>query len=81
MGRVLSRRLVNPIEPQAVQVNVQIRRRAKTLDECYRAGARLRSFAACLLDEVAGDGALDHRQHQCQQFGVYGEQAAQRYGE
>ena len=55
-----ARRLVDPIKPQPVQVNVQIRRRAKALDQRYRAGGRFRSFAACLLDEVAGDGTVEN---------------------
>ena len=39
-ARLTSRSLVNPIEPQAMSVNVQFRRRTKTLNERYRAGDR-----------------------------------------
>ena len=61
-ARLTSRALVNPIESQAMQVNVQIRRRAKTLNKRYRAGTRFVAWQFGLTNEVGGDDALYHRQ-------------------
>ena len=80
-GFALACCLVYPIEPQPVQVDVQVGRRAKALDEGDRAGGGLGALDARLAYEVGGDDSLNHAQHRPQQFRMHGKQAAQRDGE
>ena len=68
---------INPIEHQAVQMDVQFGGRAESLDQGDRAGIGCGAFLACLLEQKPRDDAVDDPQHRREQLGVCGEEDAQ----
>lgn len=70
--------VIDPIEHQAVQVNVQVGGGAKALDEGDGAGGGCATFDAHLLDQMRRNHPVDDLQYRCEQFGVDCEEAAQR---
>ncbi len=55
--------LIDPIQYQAVQVNVQIGRRAEALNEGDRAGVGFAPFQSGLLDQKCRDDPMNDLQH------------------
>ena len=63
-----------------MQMDVQVGGRAKALDESDRARVGCATFQSRLLDQKARDNPVDNRQHRREQFGMGGEEDAQRNG-
>ena len=57
------RETIDPIQHQTVQMNIEVRGGAKTLDESYGARLGLGMGQAGLFDEKGGDGPVDDLQH------------------
>ena len=72
---------INPVKHQCVQMGVEIGGTAKALDQGDGTSGGLLPFDTCLFDEMGVNRAVDNAQHRGDEFGVYGEQAPQRYGE
>ena len=66
------------IEHQSMQVNVQIGRRAKALDEGDGARGRFTAFDARLPDQMRRNDPVNDLQYRGEQFRVHREEAAQR---
>ena len=69
---------VNAVQKQHVKVNVEIERRAETLDRCHRAGRSARPRHTRLPDRVPRDGAIDDAEHLGQHGGPCRKQEPQR---
>ena len=74
-------RPIHPIEEDHVEVNVQVQRRAKALDQRHGAGVAGGSGEACLLQQEAGNRAPDGVQYQRQRSGISSQQESQRKGQ
>ena len=72
--------MLDLIEHQRMQVNVRIGRRHKALDEGDGAGGGIAAFDTRLPDKMRRNDPVNDLQYRCEQFGVYGEWAAQRAG-
>ena len=59
-------------------MNVEIGRRAKSLDQRDRAAISPFSLQTCLPEQVARDHAVHHQQHGRHELGLCGQQQAQR---
>jgi len=63
---------VDAVEHQAMQMNIQIGRRAEALDERDHAGIGSAKFKARALDQKAGNDAVDHVQERREQLRLRG---------
>jgi hypothetical protein len=72
---------VHPVQHQAVQVDVQVGGRAKTLDQRDCAAMALRGLEPDVVQQMARDHALHHLQHRRDQLGLCGRQQTQRDGQ
>ena len=70
--------LVDPIEHQAVQVDVQVGGGTKALDQRDRAAVSLPGLQSGLIEQPARDGTVHHLQHRRHQQRLRGQQQAQR---
>jgi len=61
---------IPPVENEAVDVDVKIGRRAKSLNERHRAAVSGTSLAHCLLEQETGDDPVHDMQHRGEQFGM-----------
>ena len=68
---------IHPIEHQAMQINVQVSRRAEALDERERTAMSLAALESRLLDQKCGNDAVDALQQRREQIGMGGQQDAQ----
>jgi hypothetical protein len=68
---------VHAVQHQAVQVDVQVGGRAKTLDQRHGTAVAFVGFELGSAQQVAHDYALHHLQHRGDQFGLRGQQHAQ----
>ena len=64
-----------------MQVNVEIGRRPKSLDQRDRAAVGLKGLEAGLIQQVARDHAVHDLQHRRYQHRLCGQQQAQRDGQ
>ena len=83
-GHTVGAAPVHAVQHQAVQVNVEIGRRAEALDQHDRAAVGLVCLDPSLPEQVARDDAvhhLQHRRHQRHQLGLCSQQQAQRDGQ
>jgi hypothetical protein len=55
--------VVHAVEHETMEMNIEIGGGTKTLDERDRARVSFAAFDASLLDQKAGDDAVDHPQH------------------
>ena len=62
-------------------MNIQICGGPKSLNEGDRTAGGCAAFDVCLFDKKSGDDAMNDLQYRRQQFGMHGEQTAQRYRE
>jgi hypothetical protein len=69
---------IDPIEYQAMQIDVEIGGRAKALDEGHRAGVGLGVFESRLLDQKCRNDPVDDLQDRGEELGMCSEQQAQR---
>ncbi len=69
---------VHPVQHQAVKVDVQVRSRAEALDERDGAAVAFVGLQAGALQQVPRHHALHHLQHRGDEFGLRGQQQAQR---
>ena len=69
---------VHPVQHQAVQVDVEVGGRAKTLDQHDGAALALFAFESNAIQQMARDHALHHLQHRRDQLGLRGQQQSQR---
>ena len=73
---------IDPVQDQHVQVDVQVQRAAKTLDEGHDPGARTAAGReSCPAGEIGLDGADDDRKTAAECVGPAGEEQAQGPGE
>ncbi|EKK97637.1 hypothetical protein VCHC61A2_3617 [Vibrio cholerae HC-61A2] len=68
---------VHAVEPQHVEVDVQVQRAAETLDQRHRAALGAGAVDAGLIGQPAGDHALHDAQHRANGFWLAGEQETQ----
>ena len=69
---------VHAVQHQAMQMSIEIGRRAKTLDQRDRAAVGLKGLEAGLIQHVARDHAVYHLQHWRHQHRLCGQQQSQR---
>ena len=69
---------IHPVEHETMQVDVDIGRRAESLDERHRAGVGGPSLAPCLLEQEPCNDPVHDTQHRGEQLRVGGEQNPQR---
>src|SRR3954463_13174534 len=69
------------IEDQAMQMDVEIGRRAEALDERDCAAVSLATFASRLFDQKGGNDAVDDLQQWGEQIGMGGQQDARAASE
>ena len=69
---------VHPVQHQAVQVDVEVGRRAEALDQRDGAAVAFVGLEPGSLQQMARDHALHHLQHRRDQLGLRGQQQAQR---
>jgi len=69
---------VHAVQHQAVEVDVEIGRRAEALDQRERAAVSLLGLQPGLIEQEACDGAVYDLQHGPHQLGLRGQQQAQR---
>ena len=67
---------VHAVEPQHVEVDVQVQRAAETLDQRHRAALGAGAVDAGLIGQPAGDHALHDAQHRANGFWLAGEASA-----
>ena len=77
-GRTIGAAALHPVQHQTVQVNVQVRSRAKALDQCDRAALAFVNPGPRVAQQIPLDHALHHLQHRRDQLGLRGQQHAQR---
>ncbi|CRN69255.1 hypothetical protein PAERUG_P42_1_London_26_VIM_2_10_12_00013 [Pseudomonas aeruginosa] len=75
--RGLDVRVVHAVEPQHVEVNIQVQRAAEALDQGHRTALRAGVVDADLIGQPAGDHALHDAQHRANGFWLAGEQETQ----
>ena len=61
-----------------MQVNIEIERRAKALDQRHRAGLRGRGSEAGLIDQITRNRAIDNAQHRAHHMRLAGQWASAR---
>lgn len=71
---------VHPVEEQHVEVQVEVERTPKALDQRHRAGGSALGTEAGLRREMRGDAALDDAQHRTHDLGAAREEKAQGIG-
>jgi len=76
--RLAVRAPVHAVQHQAMQMNIEIGRRAKSLDQRDRAAVSLKGLEAGLLEQVARDHAVHDLQQRRYQHRLCGQQQAQR---
>jgi hypothetical protein len=69
---------VHPVQQQAVQMFVEVGRRAKALDQRDRAAMAFVIVEPVSIQQMARNHALHHLQHRRDQFGLSGQQHTQR---
>jgi hypothetical protein len=69
---------VHPVQHQAMQVDVEVGRRPKTLDQRDGAAVGFVGLEPSLAEQMARDHAVHHLQHGRHQLGLCGQQQAQR---
>jgi len=75
--RGLDVRVVHAVEPQHVEVNIQVQRAAEALDQGHRTALGAGAVDAGLIGQPAGDHALHDAQHRANGFWLAGEQETQ----
>ncbi len=75
--RGLDVRVVHAVEPQHVEVNIQVQRAAEALDQGHHAALRRIPRHAGLIGKPTGDHALHDAQHRANGFWLAGEQETQ----
>lgn len=60
-----------------MEVDIEVERAAKALDQSHRAALRVSALDAGLVGQPARDHAMHDRQHRADRFGLAGEQEAQ----
>ena len=79
--RGLDVRVVHAVEPQHVEVDVEIQRAAEALDQGHHAALRRIPRHAGLIGKPTGDHTMHDAQHRADGLRLAGEQEAQRVGE
>jgi len=79
--RTLGGVLVHAVEPQHVEVDVEIQRAAEALDQGHHAALRRIPRHAGLIGKPTGDHTMHDAQHRADGLRLAGEQEAQRVGE
>jgi hypothetical protein len=69
---------VHAVQHQAVQVDVQVCRRAEALDQRAAAAVAFVGLEPCAVQSMSSDHALHHMQHPRARLGMRGQQQAQR---
>ena len=72
---------IDAVEKQHVVMNVEVERRAKSLDDGHRASVRRGLSVASDLDQMSGQCSVDNAQHFTHQLRVTSQQKAQLKGE
>jgi len=70
---------VHAVQQQAVQMNVEVDRRAEALDQRHGAAVSFASLELGVAQHIAREHALQHLQHRCDQLGLRGQRQAQPY--
>ena len=65
---------VHPVEEQHVQVDVEVERTTKALDQSDRAGSGRLVSVTCFSDQMCGNDTVDDAQHATHDLGPAGEQ-------
>ena len=76
--RGLDVRVVHAVEPQHVEVNIQVQRAAEALDQGHHAALRRIPRHAGLIGKPTGDHTMHDAQHRADRLRLAGEQEAQR---
>lgn len=79
--RRLDVRVVHAVEPQHVEVNIQVQRAAEALDQGHRTALRRIPRHAGLIGKPTGDHTMHDAQHRADGIRFAGEQEAQRVRE